>query len=103
MKKNEIKKTLENMLLNDCEGMSNRLTFSSVGLALIWVVIMSIKKGSYWEYYRWAYTKEGLKKSFKAGFLITLVSVVFALVPAYIKERKAQQVENTESEYTVLE
>ena len=91
------------MLLNDCEGMSNRLTFSSVGLALIWVVIMSIKKGSYWEYYRWAYTKEGLKKSFKAGFLITLVSVVFALVPAYIKERKAQQVENTESEYTVLE
>lgn len=103
MKKNELKKTFENTLWNDYEGMSNRLTFSSVGLALIWVVIMSIKKGSYWDYYKWAYTKEGLKKSFKVGFLITLVSVVFALVPAYIKERKAQQVENTENEYTILE
>ena len=103
MKKNELKKTFENMLWNDYEGMSNRLTFSSVGLALIWEVIMRIKKGSYWDYYKWAYTKEGLKKSFKVGFLITLVSVVFALVPSYIKERKAQQAENTENEYTVLE
>lgn len=103
MKQVQIKKTFEDMFYNDFDGMYNRFAFSSAGLAIIWAVCMSIKKGSYWEYYKWAYTKEGIKKSFKVGFLITLVASLFALVPSYIKETKKQEEEIAQKEYTTLE
>ena len=92
MKKN-FKQFIGEALVNDLDGANSRFALGMYIPAIIYAIKKINKLGSVKEYYKFAYSKKGIKEAIPVTLISFLVGVFAAIIPACYKQKKLEAAE----------